>query len=352
MNKFSLFKSDLFTHTSFLFYHSVRVLQIFEVDWEGEMQQYEPLLCVQNLSLFTSPLCSTLPSVLSLHTQVLSVLAFYVFISSHTSSLFYPFVCVLICSHTSHLFCPSVFLSVHTHTQGLPILPLCLCFYLFTHKSLFYPSVFLSVYTRHLCSTCLCYLFTHKSSLFCPSLCVVCSHVFSVLPFCLSVFLSVHSQVLVLPLYVLICSHTNHPCSTHLCSYLFTHSHLFYPSVCVLFCSHPSSPCSTPLSVFLSVHTQALVLPLCLSVLSVHTQVLVLPLCLSVFFRSLRWTGKERRSSMSHSRHCTTASFCGTGHVPPTLLAFCHRVCALPLQRPPWYVLELGIRCLSEWLHV
>ena len=266
-------------HTSFLFYPSVRVLQIFEVDWEGEMQQYEPLLCVQNFSLFTSPLCSTLPSVLSLHTQVLSVLPFYVFISSHTSSLFYPSVCVLICSHTSHLFYPSVCVLIcsHTHKASLfyPSVRVLIC----SHTSLFYPSVFLSVHTRHLCSTCLCYLFTHKSSVL--PLCVVCSHMSSlcypsVCPcsylftakslFYPSMFLSVHTQIVpVLPICVIICSHTV-ICSTllsvffsvhtqvHLvlphclCSYLFTHKPLFYPSVCVLICSH-TSPCSTPLSV-------------------------------------------------------------------------------------------------------
>ena len=257
---------------------------------------------------------------LSLHTRHLCYTLLSVFLSVHTQ---------VICS--THLF---VFLSVHTHTRPPYSTPL--CSYLFTHVISVLPVCVICSHISHLCSAPLCCLFTH---------------VFSVLPFCLSMFLSVHSQVLVLPLYVLICSHTNHPCSTHLCYHLFTHSHLFYPSVCVLFCSHPSSPCSTPLSVFLSVHTQALVLPLCLcSYLFTHKSLFYPSVC--VFFRSLRWTGKERHSSMSHSRHCTTASFCGTGHVPPTLLAFCHRVCALPLQRPPWYVLELGIRCLSEWLHV
>ena len=202
------------------------------------------------------------------------------------------------------------------------------------------------------------------------------TQVLSVLPFCV---LSVHTQVLsVLAFRVLICSHTSSlfyssVCALSLlCSYLFTHkSSLFYSSVCALICLHTSHICSTHLFMFLSVHTHtshlcSTLLSVFLSVhkhhpcstllsvfLSVHTQVLlVLPLCLSLFFRSLRWTGKERRSSMSHSRRCTTASFCGTGHAPPTMLAFCHRVCALPLQRPLWYVEELGIRCLSDWLPV
>ena len=66
------------------------------------------------------------------------------------------------------------------------------------------------------------------------------------------------------------------------------------------------------------------------------------PFCLLAFFRSLRWTVRERRSSLSDSRHCTTTSCCGTGHAPPTLLAFCRRVCASPLLRPQWYVEGLG----------
>ena len=251
-------------------------------------------------SVFRSSLCS----------QVLSALSFCLcYLFTHTGPL---------CSSLL-----SVFLSLHT--QVLSGLPFCLCSYLFTHKSsLFYPSGFLSVHTQVLSvlPICLSYPFTHKSSLSYPSVCVlICSHTIHLCFTLLSVFLSVRTQILVLPLCVLNCSRTSHPCSTHLCSYLFTH--------------------------------KSSVLPFCLSVfLSVHTQILVLPLCLSMFFRSLRWTGKERRSSMSHSRHCTTASFCGTGHAPPTLLAFCRRVSALPLQRPPWYVEELGIRCLSDWLHV
>ena len=63
---------------------------------------------------------------------------------------------------------------------------------------------------------------------------------------------------------------------------------------------------------------------------------------LFAFFRSSRWTVRERDSSLSHSRRCTTASCCGTGHAPPTLLAFCRRVCASPLLRPQWYVEGLG----------
>ena len=265
LNKFSLFKSDLFTHTSFLFYPSVRVLQIFEVDWEGEMQQYEPLLCVQNFSLFTSPLCSTLLSVLSLHTQVLSVLPFYVFISSHTSSLFYPSVCVLICSHTSHLFYPSVCVLIcsHTHKASLFYPPVCvlvcshtspcstpLC-YLFTHVISVLPVCVICSHISHLCSAPLSVLSVHTSSLFYPSVCP-CSYLFTAKSlFYPSMFLSVHTQIIpVLPICVLICSHTV-ICSTllsvffsvhtqvHLvlphclCSYLFTHKSLFYPSVCL-----------------------------------------------------------------------------------------------------------------------
>ena len=176
LNKFSLFQSDLFAHKSLLFCPSVCVLQIFEVDWEGEMQLHEPLLRVQKFSLFTSPLCSIFLSVLSLHT--------------HRSSLFFPSVCVFISSHTSPLSSTllSVFLSVHT--QVLSVLPLW---------------VLICSHTSPLCSTHLSVLSIH-------------TQVLSVLPFCLFSYLFTHNSSLFYPsVCVLICSHPN-PCSTPLCS--------------------------------------------------------------------------------------------------------------------------------------
>ena len=223
LNKLSLFKSDLFTLKSFVFYPSCLCSSDI---WGGlggrdaavwAIALSSKVLFVKKSSLFFPSVC-----VISSHTQILSVLPFYVCIHSHTSHLGSTLlsVCVVICSHTSPLCSTllSVFLSVHT--QAL----------------LFYPSVcvLICLHVISVLPICLCHLFTH---------------IISVLPFCLCSYLFSHRSSLFYPTdCVLICSHTS-PCSTALCylfkhvisvlpiclcSYLFTHkSSLFYPSVCL-----------------------------------------------------------------------------------------------------------------------
>ena len=180
LNKFSLFKSDTFTHKSFLFYPSVCVLQIFEVGWEGEMQQYEPLLWVQKFCLLKSSLFCPSVCVISSHTQILSVLPFCVLISSHTQILCSSLLCS-ICSHTSPLCSTLLSVLLSVYTQVISVLPICLCFYLFTHTQVtsvlpFCLCFYLFTNIIPVLPFCLCYnLFTPKSSLFYPSVCLCSS---------------------------------------------------------------------------------------------------------------------------------------------------------------------------------